>query len=138
MAEALHFTLVSPERELFSGQVEQVIAPGELGDFGVLAGHAPFMTTLRLGALTVLTGDTTRRIFIAGGFADVTPDGLTVLAEYAAPVEDLDPQALAQSLQDAQEDLADAAGEDAAGAVQARIDQLTAMIDAVENAPYGQ
>lgn len=80
----LQFSLVAPERELFSGEVDQVIAPGTEGQFGVLAGHAPFMTTLREGEVTVLDGATRRVFAVRGGFADVTPAGLTILAEHAA------------------------------------------------------
>ena len=83
MAGKLQFSLVSPEREVFSGLVDQVDAPGVEGDFGVLADHAPFMTALREGAVTVYQGGSTRVFTIQGGFADVTPDGLTVLAEHA-------------------------------------------------------
>jgi F-type H+-transporting ATPase subunit epsilon len=83
MADKLHFSLVSPERELFSGPVDQVDAPGSEGDFGVLAGHAPFMTALREGFVTVHDGDHRRRYEVKGGFADVTPAGLTILAEQA-------------------------------------------------------
>ena len=80
----LHFSLVAPERELFSGEVDQVIAPGTDGQFGVLAGHAPFMTTLAEGPVTVLDGSSTRTFDIRGGFADVTPAGLTILAQHAS------------------------------------------------------
>ena len=83
MAEKLHFSLVSPERELFSGLVDQVDAPGSEGDFGVLAGHAPFMTTLKEGAVRVHNDGRVTTYEVRGGFADVTPDGLTVLAEHA-------------------------------------------------------
>lgn len=83
MADKLHFSLVSPERELFSGEVDQVDAPGVEGDFGVLAGHAPFMTTLREGRITVRDGAQVRAFEVRGGFADVTPQGLTILAEHA-------------------------------------------------------
>ena len=79
----VHFSLVSPERELFSGEVDQVDAPGTEGDFGVLAGHAPFMTTLKEGQVTVYDGQARRTFSIHGGFADVTPEGLTILAEHA-------------------------------------------------------
>ncbi len=78
-----HFSLVAPERELFAGEVEQVDAPGAEGDFGVLAGHEPFMTTLRTGEV-VVTAAGKRRVFsIQGGFADVTPESFTLLAESA-------------------------------------------------------
>ncbi len=86
MAEKLHFSLVSPERELFSGAVDQVDAPGTEGDFGVLAGHAPFMTALKEGRVTVYN-DSQKKVYdVRGGFADVTPEGFTILAEQAAEV----------------------------------------------------
>ena len=83
MADKLHFSLVAPEREVFTGEVDRVDAPGIEGDFGVLAGHAPFMTALREGQVTVVNGSTTRVFDVQGGFADVTPAGLTILAEHA-------------------------------------------------------
>jgi F-type H+-transporting ATPase subunit epsilon len=86
MAAKLHFSLVSPERELFAGDVDQVDAPGSEGDFGVLAGHAPFMTTLKEGRVKAYNDDTTMVFDVKGGFADVTAEGLTILAEYAVEV----------------------------------------------------
>ena len=86
MAAKLRFSLVSPERELFTGDVDQVDAPGSEGDFGVLAGHAPFMTTLKEGRVKAYDDDVTRVFEVRGGFADVTPEGLTILAEYAEEV----------------------------------------------------
>lgn len=83
MAAKLHFSLVSPQRELFAGAVDQVDAPGIEGDFGVLANHAPFMTTLKEGQIRVYNDGQVRIFDVRGGFADVTPDGLTVLAERA-------------------------------------------------------
>ncbi len=83
MTDRLHFSLVTPERELFSGDVDQVDAPGSEGDFGVLAGHAAFMTTLREGFVFVRNRDERRAFLVKGGFADVTPKGLTILAEHA-------------------------------------------------------
>ena len=83
MADKLHFSLVAPEREVFAGEVDRVDAPGIEGDFGVLAGHAPFMTALREGRVTVVNGGATRVFDVQGGFADVTPAGLTILAEHA-------------------------------------------------------
>ncbi len=82
MAEQLHFSLVSPEREIYAGDVDQVDAPGSEGDFGVLAGHAPFMTALREGFVTVHEGEHLHRFEVQGGFADVGPGGLTILAEH--------------------------------------------------------
>jgi F-type H+-transporting ATPase subunit epsilon len=86
MAGKLNFSLVAPEREVFSGLVDQVDAPGVEGDFGVLADHAPFMTALREGQVTVISGSSRRTFTVKGGFADVTPAGLTILAEEAAEV----------------------------------------------------
>lgn len=83
MAGKLNFSLVAPEREVFAGLVDQVDAPGAEGDFGVLPQHAPFMTTLREGVVTVIDGAARRRFQVRGGFADVTPAGLTILAEQA-------------------------------------------------------
>ncbi|HMF21399.1 MAG TPA: F0F1 ATP synthase subunit epsilon [Pseudolabrys sp.] len=85
-----HFELVSPERLLFSGDVEQVDVPGAEGDFGVLAQHAPMVTTLRPGILTVHAAGGEQKIVVLGGFAEVSADGLTVLADSADAVEDID------------------------------------------------
>ncbi|MEO1309496.1 MAG: F0F1 ATP synthase subunit epsilon [Pseudomonadota bacterium] len=89
MADKLHFSLVSPERELMSREVDQVVVPGTDGRFGVLANHAPFMSTLTAGLLSVMDGGKEEKVFVRGGFADVTPAGLTVLAEEATPVSEL-------------------------------------------------
>jgi len=87
VADTLHFSLVSPEAELYAGEVDQVDAPGSEGDFGVLPGHAPFMTALKEeGFVTVHIGDDLVRFEVKGGFADVTPEGLTILAEHAREV----------------------------------------------------
>lgn len=83
MADKLHFSLVSPERELFSGLVDQVDAQGAEGGFGVLAGHAPFMTSLAEGPVTVRNDGAVTVYEVRGGFADVTPEGFTILAEHA-------------------------------------------------------
>jgi len=85
-----HFELVSPVKLLFSGDVEQVDVPGAEGDFGVLANHAPMVTTLRPGILTVHVAGGQQKIVVLGGFAEVSKDGLTVLAETAEAVEDID------------------------------------------------
>ena len=86
MAGKLQFSLVAPEREVFNGLVDQVDAPGVEGDFGVLPEHAPFMTALREGTVTVFDGSARRVFEVHGGFADVTPAGLTILAEQASEV----------------------------------------------------
>jgi F-type H+-transporting ATPase subunit epsilon len=102
-----HFDLVSPEKLLFSGDVEQVDVPDTEGDRGVLAGHAPFVTTVRPGILVVHGEQGEMRVVVDGGFAEVGPAGLTVLAERAVPVEEFDRAALAAAIKDTEEDGAD-------------------------------
>ncbi len=105
----VEFELVSPERLLLSEPVDMVVVPGEEGDFGVLVRHAPFISTVRPGVISVHNGGrVTERIFVAGGFAEVTPSRCTVLAEQAQPVAEIDRAAVEQQLKDASEDLADA------------------------------
>ena len=90
-----HFELVSPEKLLCSGEVEQVDVPGAEGDFGVLAEHAPMVTTLRPGILTVHGAGGQQKIVVLGGFAEVSADGLTVLADVAEAAEDIDRSVIA-------------------------------------------
>jgi F-type H+-transporting ATPase subunit epsilon len=105
----LHFDLVSPERLLISAEVDQVDVPGSEGDFGVFAGHAPVMTTLKPGVLAIVTaGKAAEKFFVRGGFAEVTLQGLTVLAEEAMPLAELDAAALDQRIKNAEEDVTDA------------------------------
>lgn len=119
-----HFELVSPERQLFSGAVEQVVVPGSEGDFGILAGHSPFVSTLRPGILTIHADGQPKRLYVRGGFAEVSSGGLTVLAERATPVEDLNAAHLDQDIRNAEEDLADAKDDAARHKASERLDQL--------------
>src|ERR1700712_301667 len=107
------FELVSPERLIFSGQVEEVVVPGVEGEMTVLKDHAPLMTTLKPGFVTIgeAAGRQTR-LYVRGGFADVAPTGLTILAEAATPYEQFDPTRLEIELQDAEEAAAAAPTED--------------------------
>jgi F-type H+-transporting ATPase subunit epsilon len=89
-----HFELVSPDKISFSGEVDQVDVPGSEGDFGVLAGHAPLIALLRPGLMTVYSGGEQTKLVVLGGFAEVGPDGLTVLADVATSLDDLDRAAL--------------------------------------------
>src|SRR4029077_10850475 len=98
-----HFDLVSPEKLLFSGEVNQVDMPGTEGDLGVLAGHAPLVTTLRPGILVIYEGGGALRVVVNGGFAEVGPAGLTVLADMAVPVEEFDRAVLAGEIKDTEE-----------------------------------
>ena len=89
MADTLQFSLVSPERELYSGNVDQVDIPGTEGDLGVMPNHSPLMAAIRTGIITVTENGSETKFFVQGGFADVTPSGLTVLAEQAVALADL-------------------------------------------------
>ena len=111
MADKLQFSLVSPERELFSGAVDQVDVPGMEGDLGILPNHSPLMAAIRTGVVTIMDGGQTTQYFIAGGFADVTPDGLTILAERASSLADIDRDAIAQEITDAESGLAALSGD---------------------------
>jgi F-type H+-transporting ATPase subunit epsilon len=102
------FELVSPTQLVFSGEAEQVDVPGAEGDFGVLAGHAPFISTLRPGVLTIRNGGNVQRFFVREGFAEVNQKGLTVLAETAVPVEQVDREALANAVKNAEQAVAEA------------------------------
>jgi F-type H+-transporting ATPase subunit epsilon len=113
MAEPLKFDLVSPDRLLVSDEVESVVVPGGDGYFTVLAQHAPLMSTLKPGQISVKTlSGAEQKFYVRGGFADVTPRGLTILADQALPLEDVDAELLAQEIRNAEEDVADA-GDDA-------------------------
>jgi F-type H+-transporting ATPase subunit epsilon len=112
MADPFKFELVSPEKLLFSGDVEQVLVPGAEGDMTIMAKHAPVITTLRPGLLEIDFPDGKRqRFFARRGFAEVNPDGLTVLAERAIDLDDLDPEQLTQDIANAEEDVADLSGD---------------------------
>jgi F-type H+-transporting ATPase subunit epsilon len=125
MPDAFKFELVSPERLLVSGQVEQVLVPGAEGDMTVLAHHAPLVTTLRPGLLEIgLPGGAQQRFFIRGGFAEVGPSGLTVLAETAIDLVELDAGQLDQAIKDAEEDVADATDNMVRDRAQTRVDHL--------------
>jgi F-type H+-transporting ATPase subunit epsilon len=106
---ALHFEMVSPERLLMSGEVAEVQVPGTEGDFTVMPNHAPVLSTLRPGVVDIKgTDGHDTRFFVRGGFAEVNPKGLTLLAEQAVPMAELSPEVLAQEVQNAEEDVADA------------------------------
>ena len=132
MAEAFKFELVSPERLVISAEVAQVVVPGSEGEFTVLKGHAPFMSTIRPGVIEVTDAQgKASRIFVRGGFADASPNGLTILAEKAIPVEEIKADVLAAELKDAEEDVADAATPEAKRVAQEKLDQLKAVLAAI-------
>lgn len=122
---AFHFELVSPEKLLFSGDVESVVAPGAEGQFTVLKDHAPVMTTLKSGVVTVAGGDgKVEKLFVRGGFADVNASGFTILAELAVPLADIDIAKVDADIKDAREDLADARTDEARHAAAEKLAQL--------------
>jgi F-type H+-transporting ATPase subunit epsilon len=127
MAETgkLHFDLVSPEKLLFSAEAGMVVVPGVDGDFGVLAGHAPVISTLRTGIVDVTgAADGDMKIFVRGGFAEVTAKGLTILAEEAAPLASLSASDLDQKIKNLEEDVADAKDEHVRHRAETALDQL--------------
>ncbi len=105
-----HFDLVSPEKLAFSGEVDQVDVPGAEGDFGVLAGHAPVVAAIRPGILTVTTGGSKQKIIVLGGLAEVSEKGLTVLADVATSLDELDRAKFADTIGEMQEKLAEKEG----------------------------
>jgi len=129
---SFHFELVSPNKLMFSGPAESVLVPGSEGDFVVLRDHAPVMASLRPGVVTFeeAQGKQTR-IFVRGGFADVSAAGLILLAETAIPASELDAGLLDQEIQNAEEDLADAPDEQKR-LWQEKLDRLRELKDAMK------
>jgi len=126
MAE-LHLEFVSPESVLFSGDVDQVDLPGAEGDMGILAGHAPLVTTLQPGIVTIFRGGAREAVVVTGGFAEVGPGGLTVLADRAMAREDFDTATLATEIKDTEEDVADATSETQRDKLARHLDQLKTL-----------
>ncbi len=118
-----HFDLVSPEKIAFAGEVDQVDVPGLEGDFGVLAGHAPFVAALRPGILTVTTGSTHQKIIVLGGLAEVSEKGLTVLADVATSLAELDRAAFAGQISEMEAKLAEKEGNELDRAIE-RLDHF--------------
>lgn len=125
MADKIHFDLVSPERLLLSEDVDMVTLPGTEGDFGVLAGHAPVISTLRPGVIEVKGGSTPDlRLFVRGGFAEVDQTKVIVLAEDAIPLAEFDLAGLDSRIRDTEEDLAIAKSDAERTRVAERLDHL--------------
>lgn len=131
--DKVKFELVSPERLLMSAEADMVVVPGSDGDFGVLPGHSPLMSALRPGLLEVHGGDgEPERFFIRGGFAEVTPEGLTVLAERALPMAELDAESLGGQIRNAREDVDDAETDARRDDAQRQLDQLEALLEVLD------
>lgn len=133
MADKLHFDLVAPEARVFAGEVDMVVVPGSEGDFGVLAGHAPFMSTIRSGPIAIHDGGQVTRTFIHGGFAEVTPDGLTILAEEAIDLTEIDPAEVERQLSEARQDLGQARDEAEERDAENLVHKLEALMSAIRN-----
>ncbi len=129
MAATFKFELVSPERVLFSGDVDQAVLPGADGQFTVLAGHAPVVSTLLPGIVRVIMADGIKRIFVMGGFAEVSPDSVTILAERAFITDEVDPRQIADELDAARNALNEGLGDEARRHIGRAIEELKALAD---------
>jgi F-type H+-transporting ATPase subunit epsilon len=126
MPSTFHFDLVSPEKLAFSGEVDQVDVPGVEGDFGVLAGHAPVVAAIRPGILTVFTGGTQQKIIVLGGLAEVSETGLTVLADVATSLQELDRNEFADRITGMEAKLAEKDGSELDRAIE-RLDHFKSI-----------
>ena len=135
---AVQFELVSPEKLLLSENVEMVVVPGVEGDFGVLPGHAPMISTVRPGVIHVFEGGSIKtRIFVAGGFAEVTTARCTILAEEAIALDDIDRADVEKDLQNANDDIRDAGGDTTQLALaEARSTTARAKLVSLDNLVY--
>jgi len=122
-----HFELVSPERIGFSGEVDQIDLPGSEGDFGVLAGHAPLISLLRPGVMTVYSDGEQMKIVVLGGFAEVGPGGLTVLADVATSIEEVDHAALQAQIAEMEQKVKDMGQGSALDKAITRLDHFKAL-----------
>jgi F-type H+-transporting ATPase subunit epsilon len=132
MADSFQFELVSPERLLVSEQVDAVVIPGAEGEMTVMAHHAPVMTTIKPGVVTVKTAaGKEERYVVFGGFADIVPAGCTLLAESAVAVGDIDRADLTRRIQEAREDVADAKDDQTRSKAEQFLSQLTTLEGAI-------
>ena len=133
MTTALQFDLVTPEQHAFSGEVDMVEVPGEMGDFGVLPGHAPFLSQIRPGIVSIHMGGTVRKLFITAGYAEVNPMGCTVLAEKSEDIANLSVQDV-QARCDAAQAVLDVSSDKAERAHQQRLlTQATILKDVLQS-----
>lgn len=129
MADKLHFELVSPAKLLTSADVDMVVVPGTEGDFGVLPLHAPIVSMLRTGIIEVHDGDNIERLLVVGGFAEVNSAGLTILAEQAKPLNDVDKAGYEAKLKDLSEDVSDAKDDETRARAERAHDQIQLILD---------
>ncbi len=127
-----HFELVSPDKMLFNGPAQAVLVPGVDGDFQVLSDHAPVMTAVRPGVVGIDDAEGKhRRVFVRGGFADASKNGLILLAETAIPFEELNAESLSQEIKNAEEDVTDATEENKRAA-QEKLDRLRELQESMK------
>jgi F-type H+-transporting ATPase subunit epsilon len=124
---SLHFEFVSPERVLFSGEVDQVDIPGAEGDMGILPLHAPMVTSLRPGVVIISSHGQREEVVVVGGFAEMSPAGLTILADRAVARQDFDTAELATDIKNAEEDVADATDDAQRDKFARRLEQLKTL-----------
>ncbi|MBW7838022.1 MAG: F0F1 ATP synthase subunit epsilon [Sphingomonadales bacterium] len=131
MADKIRFELVSPERLLMSTQADMVVVPGSAGEFGVMAGHVPLVSTIRPGIVEVHDGGSVAKLYVRGGFAEVAADVLTVLAEEAVALSELTAAEVEQTLRNLAEDIADAKDPEAKAKAQAEHERWKLIRDAL-------
>lgn len=130
MAQSFKFELVSPERLLVSEEIESVVIPATEGEMTVMANHSPVMTTIKPGVVTITSAGGQERYVVFGGFADILPQGCTLLAESAVEIKDIDRNELAERIKNAREDVADAKND----ATRTRAEQYLANLTTIEAA----
>lgn len=131
MSDTLHYEIVSPERLLKDAEAAMIVVPGADGDFGVLPGHAPMMSTIRPGVVAVYASESAapEKLFVKGGLAQVSPKGLTILAEETISLDGVDTAELAKKIADTREDIADAKDELAKAHLEKELDWMLALAE---------
>ena len=132
MADKLHFELVSPAKLLKSVDVDMVVVPGTEGDFGVLPAHAPVVSTLRTGVIEVHDGGEPEKLLVVGGFAEVNSAGLTILAELATPINEVDKAGYEAELKNLTEDVQDAKDDEAKARAEKARDKVASILEVLE------
>lgn len=132
MADKLHFELVSPAKLLKSEDVDMVVVPGTEGDFGVLPLHAPVVSTLRTGIIEVHNESGIEKLIVVGGFAEVNAEGLTILAEIAKPLSEVDRTAYEAELKDLEEDVQDAKDDETKARAEKARDQIISILEVLD------
>lgn len=132
MADKLHFELVSPAKLLKSADVDMVVVPGTEGDFGVLPMHAPVVSTLRTGIIEVHNDSDAEKLLVVGGFAEVNAEGLTILAELAKPLSEVERATYEAELKNLEEDVQDAKDDETRARAEKARDQVISILDVLD------